>query len=179
MKKVILLACAAMVLVLGGCASNQGYYEAVKADIQHREATQERTDMAIVGLASNGDAQAKGMAMMYFALKNAGAKAGAAIAPPVNEALQWAQVLSPLAGQAVQGLFAYKLGVVQSNNSVATEGIRYGALRDVAGAGINGAVQLGGQGISAVSNIAAANQAATTAEYEAVIAEYEAAKPAP
>lgn len=141
MKKVILLALAAVFLALGGCASNQGYYEAVKADIQQREATQARTDTAIVGLASNGDAQAKGMAMMYFALKNAGAKSGTAIAPPVNEALQWAQVLSPLAGQGLSGLFSYKLGVVQSNNNVATEGIRYGTMSNIAGAGIAGAAK--------------------------------------
>jgi len=139
MKKIAFVAVAAMVLMFGGCASNHGYYEAVKADIQQRSETQARTDTAIVGLAANGDAQAKGMAMMYFALKNAGAKAESAIAPPVNEALEWARVLSPLAGQGLQGLFSYALGVRQSDNAVKTEGIRYGAMSNIAGAGIEAA----------------------------------------
>lgn len=136
MKKIVLMAGAALALLFGGCASNHGYYEAVKADIQQRAETQARTDTAIVGLAANGDAQAKGMAMMYFALKNAGAKAEAAIAPPVNEALEWARALSPLAGQGLQSILGYKLGVVQSNNAVQFEGIRYGAMSNIAGAGI-------------------------------------------
>ena len=70
-----LLAIAAAALTLTACATgNDAYYKAIEAR-ETRLAQQElRTDSAIAEMAAKGDAQAKGMGLMYFALKNAGPK---------------------------------------------------------------------------------------------------------
>jgi len=139
MKKLILVAFAALALV--GCAtSDYGTYAKAQADAARHESEAETARIiALAKVAESGDAATKAGAVMALALS--GNKTKTTVQAPQNEALDWAQVLSPLAGQAVQGLFSYKLGVVQSNNSVQTEGIRYGTMSNIAGAGIAGAAK--------------------------------------
>ncbi len=95
-----LLAIAAATLTLTACATNQeAYYKAIEAR-ENRLAQQElRTDSAIAEMASKGDEQAKGMGLMYFALKSAGVKANQQMIPApksvAESLLPWASILVP------------------------------------------------------------------------------------
>jgi len=126
MKKLIIAAFAALALV--GCAStNYDAYAKSHADVANTR---------IVGLtkiAESGDPSTKAAVAMAIALTSNNLQA------PQNEALQWAQVLSPLAGQAIQGFYGLTLGIRQSDNAVKTEGIRWGTMSNIAGAGIEAA----------------------------------------
>jgi hypothetical protein len=140
MKKVIFGLVAVAALALAGCSTTQ-YETYAQAQATSAKAESDADTARIIALsriAESGDAAAKSSAIMALAMSGAN-KAKTAIAAPVNEALQWAQVLSPLAGQGLQGMFSYRLGVVQSNNAVRTEGIRYNTMSNVAGAGIEAA----------------------------------------
>jgi hypothetical protein len=98
MRKIFLA--AALALTLSACAtSNDAYYKAV-AEREQRIAEQElRADTAIAQMAASGDPQAKGMGLMYFALKANGAKANQqTIAAPKSVAeqlLPWASLVVP------------------------------------------------------------------------------------
>jgi hypothetical protein len=79
-------------------------------------------DTAIADMAAKGDAQARGMGIMYFALKAAGSKAGQQmIAAPKSVAeqiLPWAALLVPSLTQ-VYGIKAQTdVAIINSNNSV-------------------------------------------------------------
>jgi len=116
MKKLVLAAAAA--LTLTACATNQdAYYNAI-AEREKRQAEQElRADTAIAQMAQSGDPQAKGMAIMYFATKNASKASQQAIAAPKSTAeqlLPWASLFVPALTQI------YHIGKtteVQINNS--------------------------------------------------------------
>jgi hypothetical protein len=97
MKRIILAITVA--LTLTACATNQeAYYNAIAAR-EARQAEQElRADTAIAQMAQTGDPQAKGMAIMYFATKNASKAAQQAIAAPKSVAeqiLPWASLIVP------------------------------------------------------------------------------------
>jgi hypothetical protein len=97
MKLIAILVAA---VALTGCAVNQdAYYKAIEAR-ENRLAQQElRTDSAIADMAATGGPEAKGMGIMYFGLKSAGAKANQQmIAEPksvVEQLLPWASLLVP------------------------------------------------------------------------------------
>jgi protein involved in sex pheromone biosynthesis len=98
MKRIILATAAA--LTLTACATNQdAYYNAIAAR-EARQAEQElRADTAIAQMAASGDAQAKGMAIMHFAMKASNAKQSQqAIAAPksvADQLLPWASLIVP------------------------------------------------------------------------------------
>jgi hypothetical protein len=98
MKRILLATAAA--LTLTACATNQeAYYKAIEAR-ENRLAQQElRADSAIADMAAAGGPEAKGMGIMYFGLKSAGAKANQQmIAAPKSVAeqlLPWASILVP------------------------------------------------------------------------------------
>jgi RNA 3'-terminal phosphate cyclase len=116
MKKLALTAIAA--LTLTACATgNDAYYNAI-AEREKRQAEQElRADTAIAQMAQTGDPQAKGMAIMYFATKNASRASQSAIAAPksvAEQVLPWASLFVPALTQI------YHIGKtteVQLNNS--------------------------------------------------------------
>jgi hypothetical protein len=97
MKLIAILAAA---LTLTACATNQeAYYKAVEAR-ENRLAQQElRIDSAITEMAAAGGPEAKGMGIMYFGMKSAGAKqAQQMIAAPKSVAdslLPWASLIVP------------------------------------------------------------------------------------
>ena len=97
MKLIAILAAA---LTLTACATNQdAYYNAIAAR-EARQAEQElRADTAIAQMAASGDAQAKGMAIMHFAMKASNAKQSQQmIAAPksvADQLLPWASILVP------------------------------------------------------------------------------------
>jgi uncharacterized lipoprotein YmbA len=116
MKKLALTAIAA--LTLTACATgNDAYYNAI-AEREKRQAEQElRADTAIAQMAQSGDPQAKGMAIMYFATKNASKASQQAIAAPKSTAeqiLPWASLFVPALTQIYH---VSKTTEVQLNNS--------------------------------------------------------------
>ena len=119
-----LIAIAAAALTLTACATNQdAYYQAI-SEREKRQAEQElRADTAIAQMASGGDAQAKGMAIMYFAQKASGAKqAQQAIAAPKSTAealLPWAALIVPSITQFYSITKNAEIALNSSNNSLA------------------------------------------------------------
>lgn len=119
-----LIATLAAALTLTACATGNDAYYAAIAEREKRQAEQElRADTAIAQMASGGDAQAKGMAIMYFAQKASGAKANQqAIAAPKSTAealLPWASLIVPSLTQlySIQQNTAVQLR--HSNNALA------------------------------------------------------------
>lgn len=85
---------------LTACAtSTDAYYAAIEARENRLAQQQVIADTAITKMAAEGGEQAKGMALMYFALKAAGSKdSQQAIAAPrsfADNLLPWAGVLVP------------------------------------------------------------------------------------
>jgi hypothetical protein len=120
--KLIVIAAAA--LTLTACATgNDAYYAAVEAREKRLAEQEMRADMAIVEMATKGDAQAKGAAQMYFALKNAGAKASQQmIAAPKSTAealLPWAALIVPSITQFYSITKNAEIAINSSNNSLA------------------------------------------------------------
>ena len=119
-----LLAIAAAALTLTACATgNDSYYAAVEAREKRLAEQEMRADMAIVEMAAKGDAQAKGAAQMYFALKNAGSKqAQQAIAAPKSTAealLPWAALIVPSITQFYSITKNAEIAINSSNNALA------------------------------------------------------------
>jgi hypothetical protein len=118
MKRLALAAAAA--LTLTACATSQDAYYAAIAEREKRQAEMElRADTAIAQMAQSGDAQAKGMAIMYFAQRAGQARNGAqGIAPPKSTAeqlLPWASIIVPSLTQIYS---------IQQSTTVQREGLR-------------------------------------------------------
>ena len=118
-----LIAIAAAALTLTACATNQDAYYSAIAEREKRQAEQElRADMAVAEMAAKGDLQAKGMGIMYFALKNAGAKqAQQAIAAPKSTAealLPWAALIVPSITQFYSISKNAEIALNSSNNAL-------------------------------------------------------------
>jgi hypothetical protein len=121
MKLIAILAAA---LTLTACATgNDAYYAAVEAREKRLAEQEMRADMAIVEMATKGDAQAKGAAQMYFALKNAGAKSNQQmIAAPKSTAealLPWAALIVPSITQFYSITKNAEIAINSSNNALA------------------------------------------------------------
>ena len=121
MKLIAILAAA---LMLTACATgNDAYYAAVEAREKRLAEQEMRADMAIVEMATKGDAQAKGAAQMYFALKNAGAKSNQQmIAAPKSTAealLPWAALIVPSITQFYSISKNAEIALNSSNNALA------------------------------------------------------------
>jgi hypothetical protein len=120
MKRTILA--TAVVLTLTACATgNDAYYNAI-AEREKRQAEQElRADTAIAQMAQSGDPQAKGMAIMYFATKNASKASQSVIAAPksvAEQVLPWMSLLVPSLTQ-IYGIQAQTdVAITNSKNSV-------------------------------------------------------------
>ena len=120
MKRIILA--TALVLSLTACATGQdAYYNAI-AEREKRQADNElRADTAIANMAATGDAQAKGMGLMYFALKAQNKSSQTMIAAPKSVAeqiLPWASLLVPSLTQ-IYGIKAQTdVAITNSNNSL-------------------------------------------------------------
>lgn len=118
-----LIATLAAALTLTACATgNDSYYAAVEAREKRLAEQEMRADMAIVEMATKGDAQAKGAAQMYFALKNAGAKSSQqTIAAPKSTAealLPWAALIVPSITQFYSITKNAEIAINSSNNAL-------------------------------------------------------------
>jgi hypothetical protein len=121
MKRILLA--TAVALTLTACATNQdAYYNAIAAR-EARQAEQElRADTAIAQMAASGDAQAKGMAIMHFAMKASNAKQSQQmIAAPKSTAealLPWAALIVPSVTQFYSITKNAEIAINSSNNSL-------------------------------------------------------------
>jgi hypothetical protein len=121
MKRLILA--TAVALTLTACATNQdAYYNAIAAR-EARQAEQElRADTAIAQMAASGDAQAKGMALMHFAMKAQSAKSSQQmIAAPKSTAealLPWAALIVPSITQFYSIAKNAEMSINNSNNAL-------------------------------------------------------------
>ena len=127
MKRLILA--TAVALAVTGCATNQdAYYNAISAR-EARQAEQElRADTAIAQMAASGDAQAKGMALMHFAMKAAGGakQVQQMIAAPKSTAealLPWAALIVPSITQFYSITKNAEIAINSSNNALAGKGM--------------------------------------------------------
>jgi protein involved in sex pheromone biosynthesis len=122
MKRIILA--TAVALTLTACATNQDAYYAAIAAREARQAEQElRADTAIAQMAASGDAQAKGMALMHFAMKANSVKQNQqAIAAPKSTAealLPWAALIVPSITQFYSITKNAEIAINSSNNALA------------------------------------------------------------
>jgi hypothetical protein len=122
MKRIILA--TAVALTLTACATNQDAYYAAIAAREARIAEQElRADTAVAQMAAAGDQQAKGMGLMYFALKANSAKQNQqAIAAPKSTAeaiLPWASLIIPSLTQWYGITKNAEIAINSSNNALA------------------------------------------------------------
>ena len=121
MKHIILA--TAVALTLTACATNQdAYYNAIAAR-EARQAEQElRADTAIAQMAASGDAQAKGMALMHFAMKANSVKQNQQmIAAPKSTAeqlLPWASLIIPSITQFYSIAKNAEIALNSSNNAL-------------------------------------------------------------
>jgi hypothetical protein len=120
MKRLIIA--TAVALTLTACATgNDAYYNAI-AEREKRQAEQElRADTAIAQMAQSGDPQAKGMAIMYFATKNASRASQQAIAAPKSTAeqlLPWASLFVPALTQIYHIGKTTEVQINSSNNAL-------------------------------------------------------------
>ena len=118
-------AATAVALTLTACATgNDAYYNAI-AEREKRQAEQElRADTAIAQMAQSGDPQAKGMAIMYFATKNASKASQSAIAAPKSRAeqiLPWGSLFVPALTQLYHISKTTEVQLNNSNNSLAAQ----------------------------------------------------------
>ena len=121
MKRLILA--TAVALTLTACATNQDAYYAAIAAREARQAEQElRADTAIAQMAASGDAQAKGMALMHFAMKANNAKSSQQmIAAPKSTAealLPWAALIVPSITQFYSITKNAEIAINSSNNAL-------------------------------------------------------------
>jgi hypothetical protein len=121
MKRIILA--TAVALTLTACATNQDAYYAAITAREARQAEQElRADTAIAQMAASGDAQAKGMALMHFAMKANNAKSSQQmIAAPKSTAeqlLPWAALIVPSVTQFYSITKNAEIAINSSNNSL-------------------------------------------------------------
>jgi hypothetical protein len=122
MKRILLA--TAVALTLTACATNQdAYYKAIAAR-EARQAEQElRADTAVAQMAAAGDQQAKGMGLMYFALKANSAKQNQqAIAAPktiADQLLPWASLIVPSLTQWYGITKNAEIAINSSNNALA------------------------------------------------------------
>jgi hypothetical protein len=121
MKRII--AATVVALTLTACATNQdAYYNAIAAR-EARQAEQElRADTAIAQMAASGDAQAKGMAIMHFAMKASNAKQSQQhIAAPktiADQLLPWASLIVPSITQFYSIHKNAEIALNSSNNAL-------------------------------------------------------------
>ena len=131
--KLALTAIAA--LTLTACATgNDAYYNAI-AEREKRQAEQElRADTAIAQMAQSGDPQAKGMAIMYFATKNASKASQSAIAArnsTAEQLLPWASLFVPALTQIYHIGKTTEVQINSSNNALEAQKSNDGLIRDI------------------------------------------------
>lgn len=123
MKRILTLIVAVSALFLAGCAtSTDNYYTTIKEIEKSRADAQAVQATAIMSLAQQGDAQAKGMALMYFALQGSKSTSqNMMIAPPKDSIDRLFQ-----AGDLVLRGLGLHYGYAINKATIAADESRYG-----------------------------------------------------
>jgi hypothetical protein len=122
--RTLTLLTVAVAVTLTACATHQNaYYEAISSREKRLAEQETRADLAIADMAAKGDAQSKGMGIMYFALKSSSAKQNQqAIAAPKTTAeqmLPWASLIIPSLTQLYTIQQGTTVQLRQSDNALA------------------------------------------------------------
>jgi len=136
MRKTSLL----LLLTLTGCqtTSYQDYANAMARVAEANASIAREQSAAMMELAKFGsDPTTRTVAVIMLALGAQNGQKNVQIAPPQNEALEWARVLVPSLSTLAMGYFGYRLGVTQSNNAADVSIAGYGAMNGIADAGFN------------------------------------------
>ena len=110
MKKIAVIGLSTFLVA---CSTPGEYYSAAVQQETLRTTAQSNYAAAMLQIAGQ-DPTARVAAIMALALSQ---KPSGTIQPVTSEALQWASIVVPVAGMAVQGYYGYKLGVTQSDNA--------------------------------------------------------------
>lgn len=138
MRPILILLAA----LLTGCANMGDYYASIDgANARQVEAMRAASEadairyQALMRIAESGDATAKVAAAMALALGGQSRSMPQMAIPqqPPNEALQWASVVVPALGQGLQTWANLRLGLRQSDNALARDGLMWGTVGGMAG----------------------------------------------
>lgn len=142
----------AVLLLLTGCATSKeyaSYLAAHQAAHEAKASSDKARYAAIAEIAKNAsDPSARTAAVMALAMGKSESQV-APPAPPQDKVLQWASILMPTVTNIATAGFAYRAGVVASNNS-----------RDVTVAGYNTFGSMASSGFSALQGTASSGFAA-------------------
>lgn len=129
-----------LIIALSGCQTT-GYtdYANAMARIAEANASVAREQaQAMERLAQFGASETtRTVAVIMLAMGAQSAKQNVNVAPPQNEALQWAQEILPSISTLALGYWGYHLGKTQSNNAADVSIAGYGAMNGIANSGFN------------------------------------------
>lgn len=131
---------AILTITLAGCQTT-GYADYANAVARVAEANAQiarEQSAAMMELAKFGsDPTTRTVAVLMLAMGAQNGQKNVHIAPPQNEALEWARVLVPSLSTLAMGYFGYRLGVHQSDNSADVSIAGYNAMNGIANSGFN------------------------------------------
>ena len=131
---------AVLVVALTGCQTTgyQDYADAMARIAEANASISREQTRAMQELAQHGgDQTTRTVAVVMLALGAQNGRLNQQIAPPQNEALEWARILVPSLSTLAMGYFGYRLGVQQSSDNSNTAQAGYGAMQGIAQGGFN------------------------------------------
>jgi hypothetical protein len=129
-----------LVSVLTGCQTTgyQDYADAMARIAEANASVAKEQMFAMRQLAENGgDQTTRTVAVVMLALGAQNGQKQVNLAPPQNEALEWARILVPSLSTLAMGWFGYRLGMTQSDNAADVSIAGYGAMQGIAAGGFN------------------------------------------
>ena len=139
MKRIVTALAAVAALLLAGCATNYDKYaEAQQAIVKAQSEAETARLAALAAIAETGDVTTRTAAVMALALT--GNRGGITqMAPPQNEALEWARIIVPSAAHAYTGYLAAGTQRLSIEANTVMHGQTLGTLGAVASQGIDAA----------------------------------------
>jgi len=131
---------AVLVVALTGCQTTgyQDYADAMARIAEANASISREQTRAMQELAQHGgDQTTRTVAVVMLALGAQNGQRQVQLAPPQNEALEWARILVPSLSTLAMGWFGYRLGMTQSDNAADVSIAGYGAMQGIAGSGFN------------------------------------------
>jgi hypothetical protein len=129
-----------LVVMLTGCQTTgyQDYADAMARIAEAQASIAKEQMFAMRQLAENGgDQTTRTVAVVMLALGAQNGQRQVQLAPPQNEALEWARILVPSLSTLAMGWFGYRLGMTQSDNAADVSIAGYGAMQGIAQGGYN------------------------------------------
>jgi len=129
-----------LVVMLTGCQTTgyQDYADAMARIAEANASISREQTRAMQELAQHGgDQTTRTVAVVMLALGAQNGQRQVQLAPPQNEALEWARILVPSLSTLAMGWFGYRLGMTQSDNAADVSIAGYGAMQGIAQGGYN------------------------------------------